>query len=152
LARITVYCSDAQEMKIKKIARELGLSASKLMLKGLPFWLSKKGMIKEAEKLNALMEEREAKELERETGDYLGSFDKHIDKRNRIETAYKNKQISREERDMLRKIADINFSTTQRNKRIRLGIATKEDRKIAFVKKRGLKVGKNGKIKKKKHS
>jgi hypothetical protein len=148
--RLDVYMTDAQKKALFKVSKKTGISASRLLLKGFNYWLSNnpEDLKEEAEVFNALMEEREAKDLERETGDYLGSFDKYYVKMERIDSAYEKGYISKEERDRLRKKTKNSYSTTQRNKRIRLGMATQEDRKIAFAKKRGLKVTKSGKIKK----
>ena len=99
----------------------------------------------EAKIFDSLMEEREAKDLERETGDYLGSFEKHYDKLNRIDKAKRHGDISSEEATRLKNMTQINYEVSQRNKRIRLGMASKED---LFLQKHGCVRNKNGKINK----
>jgi hypothetical protein len=153
-AHFDLYLSVAQKVELLKLKRKTGISASILLLKGLSYWLSHEiNLKKEAEIFKGLIEEREAKELEKETGDYLGSFDKYFDKMDRIDSAYRQGRISRKERDRLKKITKDNYEVTQRIKRKRFGTSTKDDRKREFLKKHpNCEVGKDGKIKKKRQT
>jgi hypothetical protein len=149
-ASIDLYCSVAEKKEILKTSKRTGLSMSQLLLKGFYYLISERmnELEREAERFKDAMEAREAKERERCSGDYLGSFDKYNEKMDRLDSAKRKKRISDEEYERLKKITIEDYETTQRSNRNVLGIATKEDRKLGFAKEHGCKVGKNGKIRK----
>lgn len=150
MATFEVYMSDAQKIALLKVSKKTGISVSRLLLKGYNYWLSNnpKDLKVEAETFNALMEEREAKQLERDLGDYIGSFDKLPQKVKAYNRALKDGKITPQEHKAYVKQTIKNYEVTQRSKRKRFGTSTKEDRLKEFLEKRGYAVTESGKIRK----
>ncbi len=131
MATFLLYLSDSEKIELAKVSKKTGISVSRLLLKAWSYWLSNnplEGLQEEAERFKGMMEEREAKQRERETGDYIGSFKKEKDKINRIAREYLDHKISHDEYQKLLKQTKDNYTTTRRKARIRLGISSRNDR------------------------
>jgi hypothetical protein len=88
----TIYATRSQWKILDEIKKRTGKSRSKILFLALDFWLKNnpkdmKDLVKDLEEVK---KDRQARENERFTGDYLGSFDKEQNKIARIEKEVKD--------------------------------------------------------------
>jgi hypothetical protein len=94
-----VYLTQQEKDRLLKISEETGKSVSYLLLHGFKYWVDfgSKERIRFARSFSATRELREIKENQRQSGDFLGSFDKKERKLAKLKRLLKKKQITREE-------------------------------------------------------
>jgi hypothetical protein len=94
-----VYLTQQEKDRLLKISEETGKSVSFLLLHGFKFWVGhgSRERIRFARSFSATRELREIKEKERQSGDFLGSFDKKERKLAKLKRLLKNNKISRKE-------------------------------------------------------
>ena len=113
-----IYVSD-EEWKILLAEKErTNKSISWILLHSHAFWLkhNPKELEDLAEEFADIRAEKEAKEMERDSGDYLGSFEKEADKLEKIKEKEKAGSITPEMADILRERTRIHYQTTREAK------------------------------------
>jgi len=109
-----IYASAKQWDIIFQVKRKTGKSLSSLLINGFNYWLANnpKELRRFSREFKKTKLGREARRLERETGDYLGAFDKMEEKIKRINRAYKRNFIDKNRRDYLISLTKRNYKTT----------------------------------------
>lgn len=115
--QVNLYARADKKQRLREASKRTGLSMSKIVFdKALPlFYNNPKELEDLAEEDARCREIQEAKEQERKTGDYLGSFDKMEDKIKRIKEKVKKGDISEETGDLLIRQTRNHYELTQRN-------------------------------------
>ena len=129
-----VYIPEEEWRLLCEAKKRTGVSVSKQLILAYCYWIKNnpKALQDLAERFERISEVKEAKEQERKTGDFLGSFEKMKEKIARIKRRVKNGDITEELGKILIQQTKNHYETTQR--------AYEED------------ILKNEKPKKKKHS
>ena len=122
LARIDLYLKPDEKKKIFEAAKRLGKSVAWCMLHAFSYWLENNPaeLNDLAEEFHDLREERDAKDAERDTGDFLGSFDKMEKKLQWIEEAAREGNIDERMKRKLIEQTKSNYGITQAAKRRRV--------------------------------
>ena len=122
MARLDLYISDIEKDLLMKAKKKTGLPFNKLLMKAFDYWINNNpAQLKDlAEEFHGAVAEMEAKQRERDTGDFLGSFDKFKQKMERIKEAEKTGEISTEWAEMLRQETERNYEITREEKKKRL--------------------------------
>jgi hypothetical protein len=107
----SLYIPEKEWNVLIKTKKRTGISVSKLLIKGFNYWLQNnpKELGDLAEELKGQVEIREVKEKERQTGDYLGSFEKMEKKLRAIDKS----DLSSEKKKLLKAKTRERYQRTQ---------------------------------------
>jgi hypothetical protein len=129
--RQLISLSYREQKMLRDISNETGIPISRLLLNGFAYWLKNnpKGLSEEARKFAGFVEERDAKDYERLSGAYEGSYAKEKAKIKRIKQ--NPKMSDRVKKHFIQK-TKAHYKRVRRIHRIRLGISTYKDRLEEF--------------------
>lgn len=117
--RINIYIRDRRILDIlHKASRKTGKSYSSLLEHAFAYWINNnpKDLKEMAKEFIELRNELEAKNKERDTGDFIGSFEKEDSKIARIKDALRKGNISSELAKKMMKETHYNYSVSRASK------------------------------------
>jgi hypothetical protein len=133
MAKVTQLISLTYDERkdLRKRSDKTGIPISRILLNAYAYWLANNPDVSEEEsdKFAGIREQQDDIEFERQTGAYIGSYDKQKDKIRRIEN---NSRLSPEIKKFFIANTNKRYERNRRRKRIAWGVSTHGDRLEEF--------------------